>query len=137
MIEGKRDWIKSSFKMVIGEGAKVSFWRDAWIGSCSLDGLFSQLFSLSTDTQGTVQQMGEWIDETWRWRLRRRRRLLAWEQEQETQLHDIKHKVQLRRDVEDRWWWRFEKDGKYIVKSTYKILTVAEDWDEDRDLKRC
>ncbi|GKV48045.1 hypothetical protein SLEP1_g54880 [Rubroshorea leprosula] len=100
LVEGKRDWVKSGFKLVIGDGAKVSFWRQVWVGSHSLEVMFPQLSYLSTDRQSTVQQMGEWID------------------------------------ADDRWWWRYEKDGEYTVKTAYKMLTT-EEGDEIKCLKRC
>ncbi|GLU22974.1 hypothetical protein SLE2022_390100 [Rubroshorea leprosula] len=137
MIERKWDWVKSGFKMVISEGSKVIFGRDVWTRSCSLDGVFPCLFSISTDTQDIVQQMGEWVDEAWRWRLRWRRRLLTWEQDQEAQLQNIINNVQLQRDTQDRWWWRHEKDGKYTIQSTYKLLIAPKDGDKDENLKKC
>ncbi|GKV09906.1 hypothetical protein SLEP1_g21339 [Rubroshorea leprosula] len=137
LIEGKRDWVKSGFKLVIGDGAKVSFWRQVWVGSHSLEVMFPRLSYLSTDRQSTVQQMGEWIGGSWRWRLKWRRRLSTREQDQETQLRSTIQNVQVRKDADDRWWWRYEKDGEYTVKSAYKMLTTTEEGDEIKCLKRC
>lgn len=45
--------------------------------------------------------------------------------------------MQLRRDAEDRWWWRHGKDDEYTVKSAYKLLTITIDEDNDKNLKNC
>ncbi|GKV05029.1 hypothetical protein SLEP1_g17084 [Rubroshorea leprosula] len=99
--------------------------------------MFPRLSYLSTDRQSTVQQMGEWIGGSWRWRLKWRRRLSTREQDQETQLRSTIQNVQVRKEADDRWWWRYEKDGEYTVKSAYKMLTTTEEGDEIKCLKRC
>ncbi|GKV51347.1 hypothetical protein SLEP1_g58014 [Rubroshorea leprosula] len=68
-------WLVEGFKLKLGEGNSVMFWRDTWIGVQSLAVRFPRLFLVSIDKEKRVSQMGNWIDEQWQWTLNWRRPL--------------------------------------------------------------
>ncbi|GAU15013.1 hypothetical protein TSUD_48080 [Trifolium subterraneum] len=74
-------WLKDNLIRNIGNGRETLFWKDPWLGDCSLARSFGRLFDLAENKLITVHDMYEagWGvgGEAWKWR----RRLYAWEED--------------------------------------------------------
>ncbi|GLT33473.1 hypothetical protein SLA2020_080610 [Shorea laevis] len=111
------------FRWEVGDGSRVGFWRQLWVGDKPLRDSFPRLFQLAMNKEGMVQENGKWEGESWRWDIKWRRARMGREQEEEKRLWEVMGKVQLRKDVVDSWKWRHEATGKYIVKKAYEVLS--------------
>ncbi|GKU98706.1 hypothetical protein SLEP1_g11675 [Rubroshorea leprosula] len=63
-IGGKSNRLKTmlvkGFKWEVGDGGRVGFWRQIWVGNNSLRDSFPRLFQLATNKEGMVQEYGFW-----------------------------------------------------------------------------
>ena len=106
---------------LVGNGKKIFFWSDVWVGGVSFRERFSRLFDLAVDKWVFVFDMcqlglGE-NGEAWKWR----RRLFAWEEEQVGELCLLLQNVTLQVEKEDKWLWNLEKSNVYSVRSAYNF----------------
>ncbi|GKV22646.1 hypothetical protein SLEP1_g32498 [Rubroshorea leprosula] len=123
LIPGREGWLEDNFKLSIGEGKRVCFWQDNWLGTGPLSNLYPRLFVLSTGRHNTVNQMGTWISGQWSWSLQWRRELRTWEAATEDELRRILSRVQLIQGKKDKWEWSFDTKNGYSTNVAYKLLT--------------
>ncbi|GKV29753.1 hypothetical protein SLEP1_g38652 [Rubroshorea leprosula] len=121
--EEKEGWLTEGFKLILGEGKGVSFWRDNWGGEGDLANLFPRLYNLSTGKEKKCCQMGNEEDGTWRWNLEWRRALFDWEREEATELQRKIDSMRIYKDIPDTWKWEHSKEGIYSTQTAYKLLT--------------
>ncbi|GKV30901.1 hypothetical protein SLEP1_g39668 [Rubroshorea leprosula] len=122
MEHNKEGWLKEGFKLKMGDGNLVGFWKDVWIGDQPLVNQFSRLFLVSTDEEKRICQMGNWKKGNWQWSLQWRRQLYEWEKDNVIELRGLLEKSQLVKDQKNRWEWRYDKEGVYPAKTTYDLL---------------
>jgi len=87
------DWGRSFEECVqwdVGDGKKVLFWEDGWVGSEVQKSRFPWLFSLSSNKDAYLESFGCWVNGSWTWDLVWRRGLFDWELDQERQLFFFK-----------------------------------------------
>jgi hypothetical protein len=72
-------WFNQLAFKKLGSGNSIKFWKDTWLGDQSLEQRFPRLFSISTQQDETVREMGSRTNGVWRWRWRWRRELFVWE----------------------------------------------------------
>jgi len=58
-------------RMLVGEGTRVKFWEDTWIGDSSLQKAFPSLYKVSSQQKEVISNMGWFEGNKWRW-------VLAW-----------------------------------------------------------
>lgn len=121
--QGNRNWFGQGVEKIVGNGRETMFWHDIWVNDAPLSTKFCRLYNISTGKQHTIEQMGEWIGNTWTWKLPWRRRLFIWEQTLYDELMDEIQNIQISKDKQDSWRWKQSKDGIYSVKSAYSVLT--------------
>jgi hypothetical protein len=115
------DWIQEAFVKKVGNGGCTSFWHDAWIGEGTLREAFPRLFSISTQSQATIQEVGGWTNGHWRWNFEWRRSLFVWEEELCLRLLGALNAISLSHE-DDIWEFGPDREGKYSVKVTYLHL---------------
>lgn len=76
-------------------------------------------------------QHSEW-HLAWHWR----RPLFCWEDEHFIQLNLLLASIELKEDVGDKWIWRLDPTGVYLVKSAYIIIMATLNVSEDDAFKR-
>ncbi|GLT57509.1 hypothetical protein SLA2020_304770 [Shorea laevis] len=81
--------------------------------------------------------MGAWNDNTWTWNLQWRRQPHQREAESIVQLVEMLQENKPVVSSKDKWIWEREKDGKYSVKSTYKMLVHPPNHDGAKTMKKC
>ncbi|GKV19346.1 hypothetical protein SLEP1_g29624 [Rubroshorea leprosula] len=117
-IGGKSNSLKSmlvkGFKWEVGDGSRVGFWRQNWVGNNSLRDSFPRLFQLATNKEGMVQEYGTWEGNSWRWEIGWRRKRMGREQDEEKELWKVLGNMQLRKYVGDYWKWRYDVEGRLV-----------------------
>ncbi|GKV29207.1 hypothetical protein SLEP1_g38153 [Rubroshorea leprosula] len=127
-----RNMLVEGFKWEVGEGNRVGFWSDRWIGVKSLRNLFPRLFALSVKKDGKVSEMGSWEEGRWWWRVEWRRGTIGREKDEEELLEKVLEGVKLKEGAGDVWKWVHGMDGKYEVKLAYDFLATTEGVLEDQ-----
>ncbi|GKV31443.1 hypothetical protein SLEP1_g40129 [Rubroshorea leprosula] len=130
-----RNMLVKGFKWEAGEGNRVGFWSDRWIGDKSLRDLFPRLFALSMKKEGKVSEMGYWEEGRWHWRVEWRRGTIGREKDEEGLLENVLEGVKLKEGAGDVWKWTHAMDGKYGVKLAYDFLASSESILEDQMCK--
>lgn len=113
------------------------FWHDKWNGQWSMKDLFPQLFSLSANQFGVVEEFGQWDSGRWLWWMKWNRELSAEEHVVAAYMENILLPLQPAVNVDDKWIWLLDKTSSYKVKSTHKhlVLRCAESMiEEDQKL---
>ncbi|GKU95341.1 hypothetical protein SLEP1_g8712 [Rubroshorea leprosula] len=125
-IGGKSEKIKNmlrhGFWWEVGEGCQVCFWRDIWVGNKSLRDLFPRLFQLAINKEGSVKENGTWEGERWKWGIEWRRERMGREKDEEKGLGVMLVGIKLRKGVANLWQWRYDVEGRYVVKTAYEFL---------------
>ncbi|GKV40811.1 hypothetical protein SLEP1_g48412 [Rubroshorea leprosula] len=122
-MHNKRGWLSDGFKLKMGDGNTVRFWKDVWIGNQSLANQFPTLFRVSSGKEDRICKMGKWRDGKWEWSVQWRRSLFEWEKDNWSKLQALLDNTQPVQEQKDRWEWKHDKDGEYVVKSAYNVLS--------------
>ncbi|GKV47438.1 hypothetical protein SLEP1_g54342 [Rubroshorea leprosula] len=116
----------NGFKWEVGDGSRVRFWREVWIGEKPLRELCPRLFELAVKKDGLVSEMGVWEEGGWRWNLDWRRGRLGREQDEELGFWESINRAQIKAGTDDCWHWVHGTDGKYVVKNAYDLLASTD-----------
>ncbi|GKV04880.1 hypothetical protein SLEP1_g16977 [Rubroshorea leprosula] len=127
MDPNSRGWLTGGFKLKLGDGQSVNFWKDVWTGDQSLANRFPRLYLASTDKDMRISQMGCWREDSWQWTLNWRRSLHEWEKENLTEMLGLINKYHPFKDQKDSWEWNHNKEGEYSVKTAYDLLSNIND----------
>jgi hypothetical protein len=100
----------------LGDGQRISFWKDPWLGEQAIQTIAPDLFKQCTKRNLTVAQA--LLDG--RWRRHFRRGLTTVALEQFLLVHDRLESVQLQPGVHDTVTWRWTADGQYSASSAYE-----------------
>ncbi|GKV27934.1 hypothetical protein SLEP1_g37047 [Rubroshorea leprosula] len=119
-----KNMLAEGFKWELGEGNKVAFWHEWWVGDKNLRDLFPRLFELSVKKEGKVSEMGFWEEGKWVWRVEWRRGTIGHEKNEEELLEKMLEGVHLKEGVGDVWKWIHEMEGKYVVKIAYDLAST-------------
>ncbi|GKV02303.1 hypothetical protein SLEP1_g14756 [Rubroshorea leprosula] len=122
-----RGWLSGGFKLKLGNGQYVNFWKDVWTGDQSLANRFPQLYLASTDKEKRISQMGLWREDTWQWTLHWRRSLYEWEKDNLTEMLGLINNLHPIKDQTDHWEWKHNKEGEYSLKTAYGLLSNNND----------
>jgi len=115
-------WFMDAVRKRLGKGESISFWKDIWVGTSTFQDLFPRLFLISSQKGVMVNEVGEWVNGSWRWNFLWRRRLFSWE---ETLLQDLKvilTPIAPSHSFEDKWIWCADTSGAYSAKASYKAI---------------
>ncbi|GKV24765.1 hypothetical protein SLEP1_g34334 [Rubroshorea leprosula] len=124
--EKLKNMLRHGFRWEVGEGCRVCFWRDIWVGNKSLRDLFPRLFQLAINKEGTVKENGLWEGERWKWGIEWRRERMGCEKDEEQGLGVVLASIKLRKGMADVWRWRHDVEGRYVVKIAYEFLAPEE-----------
>lgn len=117
---GCREWFWEGLFRVVGNGSSTNFWTMNWLGSgLRLCELFPRLYSLELVKDSKISDRVR-VEEgvvvgAWAWR----RRLFAWEEDLLADLLILLNRYNFNGRTEDKWLWKFAKDGNYSVRDGY------------------
>ncbi|GKV11329.1 hypothetical protein SLEP1_g22593 [Rubroshorea leprosula] len=109
-----KNMLVNGFKWEVGDGSRVCFWREVWIGEKPLRDLCPRLFELAVKKDSLASEMGGWEEGCWRWNIAWRRGRLGREQDEELVLWENVNRVQIKAGTDDCWHWVHGSDGKYV-----------------------
>jgi len=105
----------------VGNGRKTLFWNDTWMGQTPLRQQFPDIYILNQQKMATIVE----VRNEQGWNLIFRRFLNDWEVERMTQFYNTLEQAKNLTCEEDKLTWKLEKDGKFKVKSAYKLLDTS------------
>ena len=113
------------FDFVVGDGRKVSFWKDKGCGTTPLCESFPSLFALATSKEA-------WVNEVWTafrerggsWNPCFSRPFNDWKMEEVERLFCCLGGKKVNVDEEDRVRWMDSKNALFSVKSLYRALQL-------------
>ncbi|GLT37246.1 hypothetical protein SLA2020_115770 [Shorea laevis] len=114
--------VVKGFRWELGDGSRVGFWREIWVGDKSLRDLCPRLYELAVHKEGMVSEMGEWEGDRWRWNMEWKRERLGRVRDEEEVFWEMLGPVQLKKGKEDCWRWVHGLEGRYVVKKAYEVL---------------
>ncbi|GKV32708.1 hypothetical protein SLEP1_g41295 [Rubroshorea leprosula] len=130
-----RNLLVKGFRWELGDGKRVGFWREIWVGDKSLRDLCPRLYELAVKKEGLVSEIGEWEEDRWQWNMEWRRERKGRVRDEEEVLRELMGRFQLKKGKEDHWWWIHGPDGQYEVKVAYEALAPVKCILEDQFCK--
>jgi hypothetical protein len=120
-LDNEADWFVRAVEKKVGRGNNTNFWSETWVGDQPLRDRFPRLYGISTQKEGTIANMGSWVDLQWHWNLEWRRQFFVWEQ---PLFHQLLHMIEQFQpnQQEDVWKWRENMEDGFTVKSCYELL---------------
>lgn len=103
-------------KWILGNGRKIRFWYDVWLGDCPLKIVFPRLFRISRNLDWSVAD-AKGVD----WQLDFRRRLGNEEVAEWNDLQEALDDVEVSGE-EDKVFWALTPSGKFTTKSIYRLI---------------
>ncbi|KAF5186383.1 hypothetical protein FRX31_024029 [Thalictrum thalictroides] len=108
--------VKEGISCRLGDGAKIQFWKDKWIGSEPLCQQFPEVYRRSRRKLGRVHDIRERNETTTEWNLHLRRRGNEQERAQVDELKQMLTTV-MYEEGPDYWHWDLDKNGVYTVRN--------------------
>ncbi|GMI73152.1 hypothetical protein like AT3G09510 [Hibiscus trionum] len=119
-------------RLQLGDGNKLFFWSDHWIGSEPLQSRYPRIFALAWNKNGKVKEFGLKVNDSWSWNICLRRRLFDWEISQWDSLLRELSDIKTNGFSHDCLVWRGNCEGIYSAKSGYlctnKRTKIPFDW---------
>lgn len=110
----------SKIRIVAGNGSRIRFWADNWVGDQCLKALFPRLFMLSTEKEDSLGMLLEKKGDSEVWVLTFRRPLRAWEMAEVRSLNIMLNAaMSLVTDLDDCLRWLASPSGEFSVASMY------------------
>lgn len=89
----------------LGDGRKISFWNEVWLGEEKLRIAYPRLYSAASSKEATVYDLDVWRDGVWCWRLEWHRGLFTWENVVMDNLLLTLQNCAVNQNREDSWSW--------------------------------
>jgi hypothetical protein len=118
---GVPNWFNAEVVRKVGNGLSFSFWSDTWRGDTCFRIKYPRLYSISTQKEALVGEVGERSDLRMEWNFTWRMHLFMWEEDVLLSLLEDLEGVSLV-DQRDAWWWRLEEKEEFSVRSAYEKL---------------
>ncbi|KAL4341438.1 hypothetical protein GQ457_08G017960 [Hibiscus cannabinus] len=118
---------------VVGDGKRIQFWSDLWIGEYPLKLSFPRVFALACQKSGTIADFGLVVEGVWAWNIPLRRSLFDWEIGLWELFQNLINNFRSNNLIPDSIRWKGNSNGIFSVKSCCKISkpvvsTVDEVW---------
>ncbi|XP_058734104.1 uncharacterized protein LOC131605811 [Vicia villosa] len=131
------DWFQKGISCRVGTGSRVLFWKCKWCGSIPFQLAFPTLFSISSQQNATVANMGKYMGDRWLWSYHEEfagQNMVV--QEELAELSNILAQVCPDRSLTvDGFKWFANGEGRYVVSEGYRVMDKtrpAEMVNEDR-----
>ena len=125
----RADWklVSDRLAFIVGNGRRVSFWRDRWCGESPLCMTFPSLFALTIEKEAWVADIWDPLVEGGRggWNPCFLRAFNDWEIEEAERFMERIQSKRVFEDVEDAVSWTETKSSKFSVKSLYIALEAG------------
>lgn len=120
--DGGINWFASLAKWKLGNGDAISFLKDNWIGDTPLKSRFGGLFSISSDKEGKIANMGTWNHNGWAWNLSWIRPLVEAESDMLSDMLLFISSASPDEGLEDKIKWMPDEQQQFPTSSCYSEL---------------
>ncbi|KAF5185180.1 Reverse transcriptase zinc-binding domain, partial [Thalictrum thalictroides] len=112
---------KEGISYKLGNGLRISFWHNEWMGVSDLAARFPLIYTLYILKGASVRDMRQGTENGDIWQIQLRRSLRDWER---PVLDDMLERIGVAVFTEERdcWCWKWSKKGSFTIKSMYKHL---------------
>nr|XP_016506791.1 PREDICTED: uncharacterized protein LOC107824519 [Nicotiana tabacum] len=117
-IRGHWNKFESNMDFILGNGGKIRFWEDAWLGHTPVKDQFSDFYNLSLRHNGAIADFYT----SQGWNLSLRRNINDWEMERVGLLLQMLSNAVLDHNKMDSISWKSHSKGIFSVKSCYNML---------------
>ncbi|CAL5368616.1 unnamed protein product [Camellia sinensis] len=108
--------------IVVGNGIRIQFWDDHWVGNLCVENEFPRLYSLSTEKEVSLSLMMERKGSSTSWIFNFRRPLFAWEADDLATLNNLLNQaVAGLSNRDDCLRWLASSSGQFRVSSLYNL----------------
>lgn len=119
------DLVRSKIRRNVGNGSKILFWHEIWLGPSPLKAQFPRLYKISSLPNAPISSFGSWTGRDWAWSFEwsrpfRPRDVVEW-----SELMAALALVCLSVNDEDSCVWALDKTGAFSVKSLSFELAKA------------
>ena len=87
--EGWGRCFEDNFEWKVGDGKDIYFWKDSWLKGEALKNVYPRLFSISSNKNAKLLELGSWSNGRWVWQLAWRRSFFEWENSMTDQLSQL------------------------------------------------
>ncbi|XP_028057004.1 uncharacterized protein LOC114260998 [Camellia sinensis] len=113
-------------RVVVGNGIRIQFWTDYWMGACCVKNEFPRLYSLSTKKEVSLRVVSQRNEASPRWIFKFSRRLLGWENDELRRLSTfLEQNLVGLSDREDRLGWLASPSAEFSVSSLYSLAVPS------------
>ncbi|WMV12148.1 hypothetical protein MTR67_005533 [Solanum verrucosum] len=110
--------VKPKFKMKVGNGNKIKFWKDEWHEKGNLETLFPDIYNLAMFQQRTIAEL--WTPQGWNIIFRREPN--DWEVMRLAEFLNMAEHFTGLQAYEDMLWWKGNNRGEFKVHSAYRLM---------------
>jgi hypothetical protein len=113
-------------KLILGNGSRIRFWDDLWVGEMPLKEAFPGLYDIACDKSSLVAEHLSLEYDPFQWDVRFIRAAHDWEVDDLASFFALLYSLRIERDAEDKLWWSPSRKGKFDVSSFYKTPVYKE-----------
>jgi len=89
----------------VGNGTRISFWHDLWVGNMTLNAAFPALFRMAVAKDASIANNLEFLGGSNQWNISFAREAHDWEVDVFASFFQMLHSVIVRRSGENKLWW--------------------------------
>ena len=122
--EIKKEWsqLTQYTYLALGNGRRISFWKDVWCGEEALSIMFPNLFRLTAQKNARVADLWNWNSGEGGWNPIFLRSFNDWEMEEVNRFLQVLYNKQIRPLIEDKILFKGSRNDAYSVSSMYREL---------------
>ncbi|XP_068475329.1 uncharacterized mitochondrial protein AtMg00310-like [Phaseolus vulgaris] len=120
--EGWGRSFEDNFEWKVGDENDIFFWKDRWLKGEALKSVFPRLFSISSNKDSNLLEVGSWTNGRWVWQLDWRRSFFDWENPMADQLSQLLLGVEVVPGEVDKWIWKVGGLQFFTVSSAYNLI---------------
>ena len=122
--EIKKEWsqLTQYTYLALGNGRRISFWKDGWCGEEALSLMFPNLFRLTAQKNARVADLWNWDSGEGGWNPIFLRSFNDWEMEEVNRFLQVLYSKQIRPLIEDKILFKGSRNEAFSVSSMYKVL---------------
>jgi hypothetical protein len=116
-VMGEAQVVKIGYRWKVGDGTKVRFWEDLWLGTSSLAIQFWELYCIVNEQGKMIVELWDGVDLRCTFRRCVDRRLMEMWEEVVSIVETLELSV-----AEDELIWQYNSSGAYSSKSLYDVI---------------
>ena len=109
--------MKQDCKFILGDGGRIRFWKDKWVGGNPLCEMFPILYALANSKGAMVGEVWNSTRGEGCWNLEFIKSFNDWELEETQNFINLINSSRVNQRERDKIFWTMDKKGEYSVKA--------------------